>query len=268
MRKTEKLLLFVLFISFITVSCNNEKKEKLVWSDEFNDIGSPDSTKWEVWEYNRRNNPNGPDGWWDKEDVYQDGEGNLVIRIRKVENRNDDNDAYDYSVGTISSKGKFEKAYGIYEIRCKLPAKSGWWVAFWMTQGDVWSLDNATTDGVEVDIMEGFGWNNSINHAFHWDGYGEDHKSIDHRIEVEGIHDGFHIYRLEWNPDEYIFFIDGKETWRTSVEGVCSSPGHIKVTGEISTEEWAIEERWANKPDPENYPDYFIIDYVRVYDLN
>ncbi len=36
----------------------------LIWSDEFDGTGEPDVLKWERQEYNRRNNDNGPDGWW------------------------------------------------------------------------------------------------------------------------------------------------------------------------------------------------------------
>ena len=41
----------------------------------------------------------------------------------------------------------------------------------------------------------------------------------------------------------------------------------IKVTGEISTEEWAINNWWANHPKDAQYPDSFLVDYVRVYEI-
>lgn len=142
----------------------------LVWSDEFEGMGIPDTSKWDQPEYNRRNNDEGPDGWWRKEDSFLDGEGNLVIRVRKIDNKNSDNDPYDYSVGAIHSIHKFEQTYGKFEMRARLPTQPGWWVAFWMMQGEVGSIANGGVDGSEVDIMEGFGWNNVINQAIHWDG--------------------------------------------------------------------------------------------------
>jgi len=27
--------------------------------------------------------------------------------------------------------------------------------------------------------------------------------------------EGWHTFGLSWKPDEYIFYVDGKETWRT-----------------------------------------------------
>lgn len=240
---------------------------ELVWFDEFEGTGVPDASKWERQEYNRRPNDNGPDGWWSKEDSYLDGNGNLVIRVRKIDNKNSDDDSYDYSVGALRTKGKYEKLYGKFEIRCKLPTQAGWWVAFWMMLGDVGGVGNGSTDGVEVDIMEGFGWTDKINLALHWDGYGDEHQSTGRAVNPAGIQDGFHTYSFEWHPDIYIFYIDGVEKWRTTGDGVCNQPGYIKVTGEISTLDWAINEWWSEDPANAVYPDSFIVDYVRVYDL-
>jgi beta-glucanase (GH16 family) len=239
----------------------------LIWSDEFDGTGVPDATKWERQQYNRRNNTAGPDGWWSNEDSYLDGNGNLVIRVRKIADKNNDGDSCDYSVGMVRSKGKFEHLYGKYEIRCKLPTQPGWWVAFWMMQGNVGSVGNGGVDGMEVDIMEGFGWTNLINNAFHWDGYGADHKSTGRQFNPAGIRNGFHTFAMEWYPEMYVFFIDGKETFRSVGGGVCNQKGYVKVTGEISTEAWAINNYWANNPAKATYPDSFLVDYVRVYEL-
>jgi beta-glucanase (GH16 family) len=239
----------------------------LIWSDEFEGTGAPDGLKWERLEYNRRNNDNGPDGWWSNEDSYLDGNGNLVIRVRKIDNRNSDSDSCDFSVGMVRSKGRFEQLYGKFEIRCMLPTQPGWWVAFWMMQGDVSSVGNGGVDGTEVDIVEGFGWTNRVQHAFHWDGYGDEHQSMGHTVVPVGIRTGFHTFSMEWYPEMYVFYIDGEETWRSEGGGVCNQPGYIKVTGEISTEEWAINSYWANHPSKATYPDSFVVDYVRVYEL-
>lgn len=276
-KANSRVFLFFFFSLYVLISfgennlyaqedSNNHMAEP-VWQDEFEGTGEIDFTKWERQEYNRRNNNSGPDGWWSKEDSYLDGNGNLIIRVRKIEDKNGDGDSCDYSVGALRSKGRFQKRYGKFEIRCKLPTQPGWWVAFWMMQGNVSAVGNGGVDGTEVDIMEGFGWTNKINYAFHWDGYGDDHKSIGKQLYPSNIHEGFHTYALEWYPEMYIFYIDGEETWRSEGGGVCQYPGYIKVTGEISTEDWANNSYWANDPADAVYPDSFIVDYVRVYDV-
>src|ERR1035437_4130413 len=62
---------------------------KLTFSDEINGAaGIPDPTKWDRPEYNRKPNPTGPDGYWSKEDSFLDGKGNLVLRVRKIADKN------------------------------------------------------------------------------------------------------------------------------------------------------------------------------------
>jgi len=275
MRKIN-FLYIVLLVVIISCSKNpvdeNKKPDAnkegwvLTWSDEFNGTGEPDNSKWDRPEYNRRNNDNGPDGWWLKEDSYQDGKGNLVIRAKKINNRNFDKDIFDYSTGAIRSKGKFEQKFGKFEIRCKLPTQPGWWVAFWLMSPTQSNVDGSGEDGTEIDIMEGFGWTDQINHALHWDGYGDAHKSDGKKAPVKGIRDGYHIYTLEWYEDEYVFLVDSLETWRTTAGGVSKVPAYVKITGELSTEPWAVNEYWANDPKRGIFPDFFLVDYVRVYE--
>ena len=275
-----KRLSVALFLVLVNLFCNSnaqqkieqkstvaaiEKKWELTFSDEFNGSGTPDPLKWNTREYNRRNNSNGPDGWWSKEDSYMEN-GNLVIRVKTIPNKNDDNDSIDYSCGALDSNGKFEQLYGKFEIRCQLQKKQGWWTAFWMMQGKVNQVGNEGVDGTEVDIFEGFGWGNKLNQAIHWDGYGKDHKKIPHPVYDLNIKEGFHIFTFIWTPEVYKFYVDGVETWTTSgAAGVCNQPGHLLVTGEISTDEFLSGNKWANEPKSELFPDYFLVDWVRVY---
>ena len=246
---------------------NQQNDWILTFSDEFDGSGIPDPNKWNRPENNRRNNRKGPDGWWLQEDSYLDGEGHLVIRVKQIPNRNtgSDSDAYDYSSGAIRTRGFFEQRYGKFEIRCKLPSQPGWWVAFWLMSRGVGHVDGSGEDGTEIDIFEGFGWTDKIGHALHWDGYGASHQSKGTKETITGIREGFHTFTLEWNPDEYIFLVDNVETWRTNAGGVSKVPAYVKITGEISTQSWAIADSWANDPEKAVYPDYYLIDYVRVY---
>lgn len=237
----------------------------LVWQDEFEGAGPVDPDKWEQPEYNRRNNENGPDGWWLPEESYHDGQGNLVLRASLIDNRNNDDDAYDYATGAVRSLGRFEQRYGKFEVRCQMPTVPGWWVAFWLMSPSVFNEDGSGEDGTEIDIMEGFGWTDRIHHTLHWDGYGAAHRSEGIAEELEGIREGFHTFTLEWNETEYIFFVDDVETWRSQAGGVSQVPAYIKITGELSTEAGYSSPWWANEPVPSYFPDYFIIDYVRVW---
>ena len=71
--------------------------------------------------------------------------------------------------------------------------------------------------------------------------------------------EGFHCYALLWLPDQYVFYVDGKETWRTKAGGVCQVPLYLKLSDEVGS--WGGDVRKATLPDK------FLVDYVRVYDL-
>jgi hypothetical protein len=60
-------------------------------------------------------------------------------------------------------------------------------------------------------------------------------------------------------PEQYVFCVDGKETWRTKAGGVCQVPVYILLSDEIG--------KWAGDITKAKLPDKFLVDYVRVYDL-
>jgi len=273
--------LLVLFLLTIFFTCeknpaneqdvNTQEKWLLTWSDEFDGSGTPDPAKWDRPEYNRRNNDSGPDGWWLREDSYLNGKGQLVIRAKRINNKNNDGDQYDYSTGAVRSKGFFEQKFGRFEARCKLPTQPGWWVAFWLMSPTVGNVGDGGRDGTEIDIMEGFGWTEHTQHAMHWDGYGDAHQSESHGFDWPGLLAGYHTFALEWFEDEYVFYVDSVETWRTTAGGVSQVPAYVKLTGELSTENWAVSKYWSNDPTRAVWPDSFLIDYffksVRIYPI-
>lgn len=259
-----------------------DDKWQLTWNDEFNGTGDVDETKWEQCEYLRKPNDNGSDGYWDADYVQLDGIGNLDIFVDEIPNANGDSDTNDYAVGMIRSKDKFSQTYGLFEARCKLPEQAGWWVAFWLFPNNgtepAGGAFGTGADGTEIDIMEGWGWTDSIQSALHYDGYGDKHVSTGSgKIQVAGLDEGYHIFSLVWTAEKYIFYVDGVETWRVSgvpdpkadvvgEEWISHAPSYVKLTGEISTEAWTQTSGWANPIPAEGYsPDHFLVDWVRVY---
>lgn len=216
----------------------------LVWSDEFNG-GAVDGAKWEVVGDSKRR-----DGYWVREDTYVDGKGHLVLRTKKDGDR--------YTSGAIRTMGRFERAFGYYEVRCKFPVEVGHWPAFWMMCGGVGKVGDGGRDGTEIDIMEKPWRDERVQHALHWDGYGDHHQSKGEVAKVPGVMEGFHTFGLHWTPEEYVFYIDGKETWRTNAGGVCQVPVYLKLTEEIGD--------WGGDIKEAALPDYFVVDYVRVYE--
>jgi alpha-L-fucosidase len=218
---------------------------KLVWNDEF-DGATIDPSKWEVCgDWKRR------DGYWVKDDAYLDGKGNLVLRTKKEGDR--------YTCGAVRTKDKFEHRYGYWVCRCQFPQQPGHWPAFWLMTPSQGRIGDEGRDGTEIDIMEKPWRDDRTTQNMHWDGYGKDHKSAGLQFSVPGLHEGFHTFGLYWTPEEYVFYVDGLESWRTTAGGVSQVPEYAKLTEEIG--------KWGGDIAQASLPDYFTVDYVRVYDV-
>lgn len=227
------------------------KQYTLTFEDDFNGT-ELDPTKWKrcpEWKRQDLNN------YWDDDMSYLDGEGNLIIEMRYDENSDR------YLSGGIRSKGKFEQTYGYYEIRCAVNNVPGYWTAFWLMGESVLDISEGGRNGTEIDIFETPYFDaGEVQHTLNWDGYEQYHKSLGNIVK-KNVYDGeFHTFALLWTKDEYVFYIDGEETWRTDAKeakGTCQVPLYMKITSETGS--------WTNVPDSKNLPDYMKTDYVRVY---
>jgi beta-glucanase (GH16 family) len=216
----------------------------LVWADEF-DGDKLDRSKWDYRSLGRRR-----DAINVREAVSLDGEGTLVITTSHVDE--------EYHTGMIATQGLFEPTYGYFECRAKLQEQTGHWSAFWLqtpTMGR--PIGNPAVSGTEVDIFEYMTkWDNEMVHNLHWDGYGRDHQTAGTRTSAEGISSGWHTFGLLWTENSYVFYVDGKETWRTS-EGISKRSEYIILSLEVGD--------WADDIADAELPDSFYVDYVRVY---
>ena len=221
------------------------KAWKLVWHDEFEGT-TLDESKWETPPDGKRR-----DAWWMRKAVSLDGQGRLVISTLKEGDK--------YIDGCVRTRGKFEHAFVYYVARIQLQKQPGHWSAFWLFHASVGKVGNEGRDGTEIDIMEKPWLDDRINYALHWDGYGRAHKSEGKVVRVPGVMHGFHNFALLWLPDQYVFYVDGKEMWRTKAGGVCQVPLYIKLSDEVGD--------WGGDIAKARLPDKFLVDYVRVYDL-
>ena len=221
------------------------KTWKMVWHDEFEGTKLDDS-KWVSRPEGKRK-----DGWWSPNAISLDGNGNLVISTYKEGDK--------FVDGCVTTQGKFEHAFGYYVARIRLQKQPGHWSAFWITGPGVQKVGDEGRNGTEIDIMEKPWLDQRVQHTFHWDGYGKAHKSEGKVVKVPGVMEGWHTFAIWWNPDEYVFYVDGKETWRTKGGGPCRVPEYILMSDEIG--------KWGGDITMAKLPDKFLVDYVRVYDL-
>jgi beta-glucanase (GH16 family) len=218
---------------------------KLTWADEF-DGDKLDRTKWEPRPDGKRKG-----GWWSSRAVTLDGDGHLVITTFMDDGKP--------TTGCVWTKGKFEHSFGYYIARVKLQKQPGHWSAFWINGTGIGKVGDGGRDGTEIDIMEKPWLDDRVQHTFHWDGYGDHHKSEGKVVKVPGVMEGWHTFGLLWLPDEYVFYVDGNETWRSKAGGVCQVPQYMLLSDEVGD--------WGGDITKAKLPDHFLVDYVRVYDL-
>ncbi len=227
------------------------KSYRLIFSDDFEGT-ELDGTKWERCpEYHRQDMEN----YWDDSMTYLDGEGHLVIGFDKKSGK--------YLSGAVRSKNRFEHTCGYYEIRCTVNSIPGCWTAFWLMGDTVSDESGGGVNGTEIDIYESPYFNEKkIQHTLNWDGYGSAHKSEGKVVDAD-VYDGeFHTFSLLWTEKEYVFFTDGKESWRTDAKkalGTCKVPLYMKISSETGS--------WTGAPPAyADLPDCMKADYVKVWE--
>ena len=247
-------------------------KFELTWADEFDG--------------DCVNNDNWGGGWWPATDtsVRKGGywntrlatvsDGALHIATKYYENGLDGGAPGWYST-QLTTQGHFEHKYGYFECRCILPKGAGLWSAFWMMCKGVGAVNGDGKDGTEIDIYESAfytekGARNTVQAALHFDGYGDAHqqKQVHHaRILNNDPYESFNTYGLEWNENEYIFYINGVEAGRSSFGGVSQVPEYLLLSVEVGGENGTPGDSWCGRSIETNTEAItdFVVDYVRVY---
>jgi hypothetical protein len=185
---------------------------ELEWSDEFDTEGSPIISKWA---YDIGTN----DGWGNGElQYYTSRSDNVIVEegFLKIKAKKENFESAKYTSARLKSQGKYSFTYGKVEIRAKLPAAAGTWPALWMLGS------NITTVGWpkcgEIDIMEQKGWDKSmVSAALHNQSSSGD-TIYYQEVDVSTSTSEFHVYSVNWTPDEIIFSVDGKEYYTYSPE--------------------------------------------------
>ena len=222
----------------------------LALSDDFNG----ETLNGDIWSPCPEQERSDMGAYWDDSMILLDGQGHLLLCAGK------DEESGRYISGAIRSKDKFEQTYGYFEVRCRLQTAGGFWGAFWLMNDKVVNVDGSGRDGTEIDIFESPYLDSGIDHALHYDGYGEEHQKTSFTVSRPELYEGYHTYGLEWTENGYVFYVDGEETWRTDFGGVCENPLYLKLSTEIGS--------WAGAIDDSTLPDALTVDYVRVYTLD
>jgi beta-glucanase (GH16 family) len=244
------------------ISVTNNKKWKLVWSDEFNKVGLPDSTKWGY--------DVGGHGWGNNEwQYYTDGDSNNVFvknGILSITARKEKKQGKDYSSARMVTRGKADFTYGRIEIRAKLPKGRGTWPAGWMLGSNLKEVDWPLCG--EIDILEHVGFDpDTIVGSVHTVTYNHikgTQKSK--KLFIKNPYTEFHTYAIEWTAEQMVFFLDKnayltvQNEHKSNKEWPFDKPQYLLLN-------LAVGGNWGGEKgvDDSIFPVTMEVDYVRVF---
>lgn len=207
-------ILYSVCVAFVLFSCSEPSApSQLILSDEFNNDGSPDSTKWS---YDLGDGCPNLCGWGNNDaQIYTRDtknvrveKGLLIIDALKENGQ--------WTSARLTSKSKMIFTYGRIEFRAKLPDGVGTWPALWML-GESVSTKGWPACG-EVDVMEHVGRNprvvQSVVHTP--SSFGNTVNKRDTVIST--FNSDFHIYGANWTKEKIEFFIDDKVFYKYEPE--------------------------------------------------
>lgn len=279
--KTKRMKKYIIIlISFLYGICTAQEY-KLVWSDEFERDGQPDTT---VWNYENGFVRNEEAQWYQQDNAYCK-DGKLIIEARKEHRNNpiyehgNDNwrkkrEFIGYTSASVTTAGKKEFLFGRFEVRAKIPVCGGAWPAIWtLGSGAPWPSCG------EIDIMEYYriegvphilanaAWGKDRPYDAEWNS-----KKIPFSHFTERNPEWaemFHIWRLDWDEnfikiylnDELLNEISLSETVNGTI-GLGTNPFHKPHYLLLNL---AIGGANGGKIDEKALPMKYAIDYVRVY---
>ncbi len=257
-----------------TGSAPTSRDYHLVWADEFDEEGHPDSTKW-TYELGFVRNEEAQ--WYQPENAFCEN-GLLIIEGRRERKANSNFDASsdnwrlnrafaDYTAASLKTQGLHDWQYGRFEMRARIDTSAGLWPAFW-TLG----VENPWPHNGEIDIMEfyrgdllaNFAWGTDERWKPRWD----DSRTPISTFENPDWTSDFHVWRMDWTADSIKIFVDDYLLNDVSLENTVNEDGsgfnpfqqphYILVN-------LAIGGTNGGDPSQTTFPTRYEIDYIRVY---
>jgi beta-glucanase (GH16 family) len=260
--KKRFLLPLIVLIAFAGGCAHRQKNDwSLVWSDEFNYKGLPDTSKWG---YDTGSNG----GWGNNELEYYTYKKIQNARVENgmltIEARKEKTGFLNYTSARLLTGGKASWQYGKVEVKARIPEGVGSWPAIWMLADSI----KAWPDDGEIDIMEHVGFHQGYIHgSIHCKKY---YHSIGTQktdtVFVPDCSSGFHIYSMEWDKEMIKVAVDGKTffSFANEKKGYEYWPFDNKMFLILNI---AVGGDWGGQKgvDDKMFPIRMEVDYVRIY---
>lgn len=265
------LLILAVFIAckgldVVPVNSTNEVlvARKLVWADEFDKVGLPDSTKWKY--------ETGGNGWGNNELQFYTARRSENARVENgkliIEARKEAYQGKNYTSARLTTQGKQTWKYGRIEAMAKLPKGLGTWPAIWMLGKNIATADWPLCG--EIDIMEHVGYDENVIHGtVHTEAYNHGkHTEKGDTLRVSNVTSAFHLYAIEWTENQIDFSVDNQKFYSVKKsdlgENVTEWPFDQPFFLMLNV---AVGGNWGGKQgvDERIWPQRMEVDYVRVY---
>jgi beta-glucanase (GH16 family) len=260
--------IFLLSITLLLLwGCSTDEKQtvttkgKLVWQDEFNVDGAPNNT---LWSYDIGT---GNNGWGNNElQYYTNRPENIVVEngMLKITAKRELYMGSGYTSAKIVTKGIFEKKYGRFEARIKLPWGKGLWPAFWMLGSNIDQVGWPQCG--EIDIMEYLGNRpTSVFGTLHGPGYsGGASVSKSYTLANNRFDNDFHVFGIEWGENYINYYVDDVLYNQIKPEDV---PGEWVFNNSFyMILNMAVGGNLPGSPNQDTvFPQVMLVDYIRVY---
>jgi len=256
----------------LVAACSSEPTAP-AWQDEFDGPAgaSFDRAKWVPAVDGAGGGNQERQFYTDGENIALDGNGHLVITARREPPASTRECWYGkclYTSGRIHTKGLFAQLYGRFEARIRVPRGQGMWPAFWMLGVD--ESDGWPQCG-EIDIMENIGKEPELVHGtVHGPGYsGADGIGRPAPLAPGAAYaDDFHVYAVEWRPEEITWFVDGRQYFHITPAQLPAGKAWVFDHPQFLLLNLAVGGGWPGDPDASTtFPQQMTVDYVRVYEL-
>lgn len=258
-----KLALFVGLLTSCTAFSQSQSTAKLIWSDEFDQEGLPDPSKWDY--------DVGDHGWGNDELEYYSKADLRNSRIENgvliIEAHADASHPKGYTSARLVTRGKAAWQFGYIEVKAKLPQGVGTWPAIWMLAEE--NRHGGWPKNGEIDIMEHVGYDpGKVHGTVHTAAFNHTlgtQKGA--QLMVPTFHEEFHTYAIDWTAEKIDFYIDGQKYFTFANTGgdyrewPFDQPFHLLLN-------IAVGGGWGGQKgvDTSIWPQRMEVDYVRVFD--
>jgi hypothetical protein len=162
----------------------------------------------------------------DEQEWFSPSQVSVANNMLQIQGDQKTANGYPYQSGQISTIGKFQQLYGIFEFEAKLPVTNGAWPACYLL-----AWDDDWPPEIDVEELSGADSGEVIETNHYKDEYGR-HRSSSVNFSTGSLdRTQWHTYTIVWEPGELAWYIDGdyKGTTGQPYDDVSDVPMYITI---------------------------------------